>query len=142
MKKILVPIDGSEFSAKAIDKAIELAAALGCNVVLLNINEFRQYTSYEGIPLFLNQDFFEQTIKRGKQILEEAKARFKNMADRVVTVSLEGNAAREIIEYANTNDFDLVIMGSHGMGGIKRFFVGSVVHKVLMQINKSMLIAR
>jgi len=142
MKKILVPIDGSEFSAMAIEKAIEFAGALGSNVVLLNVNEFNRYLTYAGVPMLVDQDYFEKTSQVGKALLEEAKAKFVNMPDRVETVSLEGDAANEIIEYANSKDFDLVIMGSHGMGNARRFFVGSVAHKVLIQINKPILIVR
>lgn len=141
MKKILVPVDGSEYSFKAIDKAKELSTAFGSEIVLIGVVDL--YNSF--VTLKPPEDFLKY-LKQEKnntlKILEEAKEKFAGSTNKVETVVLEGHPATAIVEYVNSNDCDLVIMGSHGMNKTRRFFIGSVTHKVVLEINKPILIVR
>ncbi|MEL7656416.1 MAG: universal stress protein, partial [Bacillota bacterium] len=76
------------------------------------------------------------------EILEDGKTKLADLGDRVEVVKLEGSVANKIIEYANSNDFDLVIIGSHGKGAIHNFLMGGVAHKITLHVNKPVLIAR
>lgn len=142
MKKILVPVDGSLSSKKALEKAKEVAKAFGSQIVLINVlavfPSAHPYSLSEGLQLNL----LLESRSNSKRILEEAKEYFKDMEDKVETLLLEGTVAEEIIRYAKDNDIDLVIMGSKGMGGLQNIMIGSVTRKVAIQVNKPILIVK
>lgn len=93
---------------------------------------------------FFPIDDYKATLEEAaKKVLDSAKESCKILGNNVSAVKLEGNPADMIIEYVEANkDIDLVVMGSHGLSGIKRFFVGSVTNKVNLSIDRSILIAR
>lgn len=141
MKKILVPIDGSQYSDLAIEKAKKIAEAFGSDVVLLHVNDFYNHMFNYNMTA-IDQTFISQFKQMSQDILNGGKSKFEGMKDRVETVSLEGNVANQIIDYANDNDFDLIIVGSHGKGRSKGFLVGSVAQKVAGHVKKSVMIAK
>ena len=140
MKRILVPIDGSKYSDLAMKKAKEFADLYGSTVVLLNVNDFHQHLFNYNTGV--EENFVELFEQMSSNILESGKEKLSSLGDRVETVKLEGSIANKIIEYANTNDFDLVIIGSHGKGAIQEFLMGGVAHKIILHVNKPVLIAR
>jgi len=144
MKKILVPIDGSLSSNKALEKAKEIAKAFDSKVVLVNViavfPSAHPYPLSEGLQLSL----LMESRANSRRILEKAKDYFSDMEDKVETLLLEGTVAEEIINYANNdeNKIDLVIMGSKGMGGLQNIMIGSVTRKVAIQVEKPILIVK
>jgi nucleotide-binding universal stress UspA family protein len=140
MKKILVPIDGSKHSDLAIKKAREFAELSGGSVVLLNVNDFHQHMfNYNS---GVEEHFIELFDQMADNILESGRDKLSELGDRVETVKLEGSVANKIIDYANSNDFDLIIIGSHGKGAIHEFLMGGVAHKIILHVNKPVLVAR
>lgn len=161
MKKILVPIDGSECSNMAIDKAKELAKVFASEVVLLYVSDSSSFqvvaqlgqgslVAAGGIgtnaaPVAVPKlDQYKKSIhETAEKVLESGKARCAVLGDKVSAVLLEGRTADTIIDFIDANkDIDLVVMGSHGMSGFRRFFVGSVTHKVTVSIDRPILIVR
>lgn len=142
MKKILLPVDGSEFSKKAAEKAKELASTFGSEIILLHVNEFFRYAHNISGDGALVRKIREDFDKKDETILKSAQKFFSDTDIKVETVSIEGDAAEEIVKYVDSNDIDLVIMGSHGIGGFRRYLIGSVTHKVLIQIERPILIVR
>ncbi len=140
MKKILVPIDGSQYSDLALKKAKEFANAFGYAVVLLHVNDFHQHMFHYNVGV--EEHFIETFDEISKDILKDGKEKLSELGERVETVQLEGSVANTIIEYANSNDFDLVIIGSHGKSAIHNFLIGSVAHKVALHLDKPVMIAR
>lgn len=140
MKKILVPIDGSKHSDLAIKKAREFAELSGSSVVLLHVNDFHQHMFNYNAGV--EENFFELFDQMADNILESGREKLLELGDRVETIKLEGSVANKIIEYANANDFDLVIIGSHGKGAIHEYLMGGVAHKIILHVNKPVLIAR
>ena len=142
MGRILVPTDGSECSAAAMAKARELAGFYGSGIVLINVYDMPYLNSYFDFQHHERELNVHEQLKRdSEKILEKGKELFGDMGDRIETLSVEGNPAEKIIEYVESNDdIELVVMGSHGMGGFRRFFLGSVTHKVAVSINKPILI--
>jgi len=137
MKKVLIPIDGSDDSFRAAIKARDLIDCRNCDVEFLYVEDFQPY-----IISSLPQDIIEIAERKKDEILEKARQRFKDSFRSVRTVALKGDPATEITEYAKKGDFDMVIMGSHGMGAAKRFLLGSVANKVVLDINKPILIVK
>ncbi len=140
MKKILVPIDGSKHSDLAVKKAKEFAEINGSSVVLLHVNDFHHHMFNYNAGV--EEHFIELFDQMSDNILESGKEKLASLGDRVETIKLEGSVANKIIDYANTNDFDLVIIGSHGKGAIHEFLMGGVAHKIILHVNKPVLIAR
>jgi nucleotide-binding universal stress UspA family protein len=142
MKKIVVPIDGSEHSKMAIEKAKELATAFGSSVVLLHVNEFTRYSASLATGAAILERDRKLFDEKSESLVEEAKKAFDGTGISVEAVMLKGSAADKIVEYLDANDCDLVVMGSHGMSGLRRFTIGSITHKVMVQINNPLLIVR
>jgi nucleotide-binding universal stress UspA family protein len=140
MKKILVPIDGSEHADLAMEKAKEFAEMFGSSVVLLHVNDFHQHMFNYNAGV--EDHFIELFDQVSSNILECGKEKLASLGGRVSTVKLEGSVASSIIEYANKNDFDMVIIGSHGKGAIHDFLMGGVAHKILLHVNKPVLVVR
>ncbi|MBF7096458.1 universal stress protein [Alkalibacter mobilis] len=144
MKKILIPVDGSDFSKRAAQKGAKIAEAFDSEVILLNVVDIKFAVPAVGTAGFTNAyDLLVKTSKEdSEKILNEAKKEFKN-TENVKTELLEGDTATQIIEYAKKNDVDLIIMGSQGLGaGFKRIFIGSVTNKVLHETPITILVVK
>jgi nucleotide-binding universal stress UspA family protein len=143
MKHILIPVDGSDYAIKAIDAGKEIAKAFDSSVTILNVIplDLSRVTgggNFMYVPILLDEipDFSEQ-------ILKVAKKQFHGMTNPIETVSIQGNIADTIVDYAHEHDVDLVVMGSHGLGAFKnRLMTGSVTSRVLHHIDKPVLVIK
>ena len=147
MKKILIPVDGSEHSRKALAEGRIMAEAFGCQILLVH--------TVEGLNLPRGFNIAVPKIERGKgvydendmkeaeEMLQAYKETFGDKKDLVSTQVLQGFAADEIIKLLNESDVDLAIMGSRGIGSaFYRNFLGSVTNKVLHHAEKPILVVR
>ena len=127
--RILVPTDGSSETERAVEHAAELAVAHGAElhgVYVVNSATFAglpMETSWEGVGDVLREEG-EAALERVEEI---AAAHGVAATSRV----LEGSPSRRIVEYAEAEDCDLVVMGTHGRGGIDRLLLGSVAEGVV-----------
>lgn len=143
MKSILIPVDGSDYSMKAIDAAKEVAKAFDSKVFILSVvaPELR-VSSGRGSNMYA-PILMDELIECSQNILAEAKKQFKGMPNQVETFSEKGNVADEIVRFANENNIDLVVMGSHGLGALKnRLMTGSVTTRVLHHIDVPVLVIK
>jgi len=81
-------------------------------------------------------------VTEGKQATAYVEHAGRSANVEVESVILEGRSAEEIIDFAEKNDIDLIVMGTHGMTGITRFLLGSVAENVVMHSKKAMLVHR
>lgn len=149
MKKILVPVDGSEYSKKALEKAKEIAMACESDVILINVKDVRfplyPYDSGNVIDMGSTIDQLVETAsKNAQRILEEGVEALKEIPGDVETYELDGEPGNRIINFVEENpDIDLIVMGSLGIsGGLQQFLLGSVTNKVLHHVDKPLLIVR
>lgn len=149
MKKILVPVDGSDCSNRAIDLAAELAELYNGELILVHVSDSQyafaftnSYYNSSTIPVALLEDYQKNMEMTARRLLEDAKSRCANLENRVSTVALEGRPADTIVDYVKEKNIDLVVIGSHGVSGFKRFFIGSVTNKVALSIDKPVLIVK
>jgi len=112
-KKILVGVDGSEHAERALKQAIEIAKRFSAEITVVNV-----YHSPTGQKT--SQDIFS----KAKKTLENTRVKF-----RIVSV-LSVNTPKVIDDMAEDEKFDLVVVGSRGMGAIKAFLIGSVCNKI------------
>ncbi len=140
MKNIVIPIDGSEGSKKAMAKAKEFAKAFNSDITLLNVREISVQEGYYNRI----EDYLVFVKQISEKVLNEAKEFFSDLGCNINTISLEGDVARSIITYVENNDIDLVIIGSEGLNaqGIKKVLIGSVANKVLHKIKRPLLIVK
>jgi nucleotide-binding universal stress UspA family protein len=153
--KILVPYDGSKHAEKALNKAVNLAKLIkGSEMIILNVIEeiltpplvfptrIRHYKTGEDTTL---STYFRdlQTDMRYKMIntLEKIKQKYENSV-KIRTVVLVGSAEDKIVEYANRQNVDLIVMGSKGLKGISRLLMGSVSRHVSEKVKCSVMIVR
>lgn len=132
--KILIAIDGSGHSHKAAKVGCEIAASMGAEVHLLTVSRTVRVTPQ--LKRFLEA---ENMMGEPKYVLDEmtkdilAEARkFAAAAgiEKVRTEVREGKPARSIVDYANNNDIDMIVLGGRGIGEIEAALLGSVSHKV------------
>lgn len=146
MKNILIPIDGSEFGDRAVEIGKLFAKAFNSNVVLLNVPHvvFPVYAYGYGVAMLDNPyEIYKRAQDESAELLTSVKRSFGEMSDKVEIISLKGNASEAIIDYINANNFDLIIMGSHGLGAIlNRLLLGSVTTKVLHHVKTPVLVVK
>ena len=141
MLKILVPVDGSEYSKKALLKAKEFAVALDGEITILNvINVVPPYDYQNNAHKFLELE--KMASEQSNALLEKARMHFVDTPIKVDVVHRRGDPANEIINFADDGNFDLVVMGSRGFGVFKRTLLGSVSDKVVHHTNTSVLIVK
>lgn len=144
MKKILIPVDGSETSLRAVKEGIVLKKAFDSEVILLYIlsqkiedEEIHRGNIWGGNPL-------ATTEVEGYQMLDRFKALFEDDKEKVKTEVLLGTPTIGLEEYLKRNeDIDLLIMGSQGLGdSLKRLLIGSTTQKILSKVNIPTLVIR
>ena len=132
-KKILVPVDFSHFSKKALDEAIKLAECCCGKIFLLHVEEdiFQMKKIHKIHPPLENvcEEVHKGFIAENKKRLEEFKA---YIPKRLYGGSLikEGHPFVEIIKFAQGRCMDIIIMSSRGRSDIKHALLGSVAEKV------------
>ncbi len=142
-KHILMPIDGSEASTRAVDKGAELAKALGATVTLM--------TAIEQHPMALAGSVYRAADNPMHQAARDAGAFWLEQASRVVAkhgltaqvLTLEDRSVTQaILDAAQTTGADLIVMGSHGAGALERLLIGSQTQRVLAHTTIPVLVLR
>lgn len=146
MKKILIPVDFSEFSERAIEEGKIMAKQFGSNVVLLYVVGKRvsseRFGKKDQMPQWVDP-FTEDEKVDSRKALNVYKESFGDMKDKVEVLILHGSTADEIIKTINNTDVDFVIMGSHGIGSaLYRTLLGSTTNKVTHHSQKPILVVR
>lgn len=137
IRKILVPLDGSTKSIAGLKEAIYLARQ--CNSTITGICIIPLYTVNLGRLL---TSLKNQSMKEAKKIIAKAK---KICAQNGIVFNAKiiyGNEAWEITEFANYKKFDLIVMGSRGLGKMKEAFLGSVANAVVHRSKIPVLIVK
>jgi nucleotide-binding universal stress UspA family protein len=140
IKKILVPVDGSEQARKAIDFAVNLVKQNDATIHLLHV--YKLPIIPEGIGEYVISDRIELQAL-GNQIISVAQdeARKKG-AQQIEAALIEGDPAERIIAYAKDHDVDIIVMGSRGLGSFKGLLLGSVSNKVSHRADRTCVIVR
>jgi nucleotide-binding universal stress UspA family protein len=109
-QRILVPVDLTEKSMNALDKAYEFAAQSGAEVLLLHVIERIEHVQFEFEEL---KPFYDRLEKSAREGLQECSERFLANNLPVEQAIVYGNRTREIVDFAIQNRSDLIIMASH-----------------------------
>ena len=136
LKKVLVAIDGSENSGRALDFAVGISEKFDASVLILNVSEAISYNPNPAETMTSSNASMATVAtdvsKIHEGILNKAVARAKAAAPGLAVSSMQrqGDAATEIVTVAKEGGFDVVVLGHKGLGKVKEFFMGSVSSKV------------
>ena len=136
-KKILVPTDGSEFAKKSQRHALFLAKVSGAEIVAVSVTE---NNFVNGLPL--DDEIYQLNQVLNERSEENLKEFDKLNEDdiKITHIIREGSPARVILEVANEEQVDLIVMGSSGKSGFDRFIMGSVADKVVNSAKCAVLV--
>ena len=137
MKNILVPVDGSEGSDRAVAEAIAMAEVCEAKLNFLyaaNINQL-------AINACLSDAILEAVTKAGNVILDRAMEMVPAGIEKEA-FSETGSPAVVILDFASSNDIDLIIMGSRGLGIVKGVLLGSVSQYIVEQAKCPVLVVK
>jgi nucleotide-binding universal stress UspA family protein len=136
---ILVPLDGSSLAECVLPHVIALATIRDASVTLLRVLEEPNVPDRGPFSSPLDAHL-DNVIARA--YLTEVADRLSRAGVWVETATSNGPAAAEIVAYAQQNAVDLIVMSSHGQGGLSGWNTSSVVQKVAARANRSMMIVR
>jgi nucleotide-binding universal stress UspA family protein len=141
LSKILVPVDGSENSFRALEQAIFLATKI-------QEAQFTALYVIEDLPsLYIYSPKIMEKVRADyksayTKILERSKEMANKSGINIHTVLVEGDPASKIIGYGDMEKIDIIIIGSRGMGKFKEVIIGSVSNKVLHHAKCSVMLVR
>ncbi|MDH4317472.1 MAG: universal stress protein [Desulfobulbaceae bacterium] len=129
IKKIMVPVDFSTHTEKLVEYALTLAEAFSADVELVHVVE-----SFIGYDMLLVHPSFEQITL---DLQEKAKEKMNKLVSEQVVFNgkvtgkvVVGDVVDEILEYADTCDADLMVVGTHGTKGLEKVLMGSVAARI------------
>lgn len=129
-KRILVPVDGSEQSKKALSYV--LSEFPDAETTLINVIDPIDvgYSSAVGMPGY-SEEWYEESKATAEELFQEAQKTGDEHGTTFSTATELGRPSQVIVNYAEENDFDQIVMGSHGRSGVSRILLGSVAETVV-----------
>lgn len=141
-KRILIATDGSDKSKKAAEDGMELAKALGAQVVALYVvNEVVIASAVRQLGSD-RKETESKLVAAGQKAVDAIKKMGDAAGVSVDTIVRIGVPANDVIDLAGAEKADLIVMGSHGESGATKLLIGSVVQKVLYWATIPVLVVR
>jgi nucleotide-binding universal stress UspA family protein len=141
--RILLPTDGSEITAKAVDTAVKLAATVGAEVAVLAVKEPFPYSAITEMQPMPPQEFFDTQDRIATRNLAQASAACAAAGVTCHALAIEAVHPWEaILEQAKAQGCDLIVMASHGRRGMSALLLGSETQKVLTHGTVPVLVVR
>ncbi|EFW94158.1 hypothetical protein ZOD2009_03405 [Haladaptatus paucihalophilus DX253] len=127
-KKILVPLDGSEQATEAL--SYTFSEFPDADITVINVIDPIDvgYTSTVGMPGY-SEEWYEESKENAAMLFEEAQEMAAEHGTSVSTATEVGQPAQTIVEFGE--EFDHIVMGSHGRSGVSRILLGSVAETVV-----------
>lgn len=139
-KKIFIATDGSEQNRRAIEYGIELAKIAGGKIFVGYVVDTAAFAS---IPMDAGWEMMYELMEtEANDAVQKVDVLAKQAGVEVETVVLEGHPSNEIIEFAQKNGVDVIVMGTLGKSGLDRFLLGSVAEKVTRNSTVPVLVVK
>ncbi|WP_122089945.1 universal stress protein [Halalkalicoccus subterraneus] len=138
-QQILVPFDGSDESETALNRALEENP--NAEITVLNVLSSAEL-AYGGVQGSAAESLTDAQREEAEELFERAQERAAAYDATVQTALEVGTPGEVIVEYAEENASDHIIMGSHGRSGLSRIVVGSVAETVIRNASMTVTIAR
>ncbi len=141
LRKILIATDGSESAEKAADFGVQIAGLSGAKVYAVYVIDT---TPYYSIPLdqVWSKEVYEQLETMGYEITSDVEKTAKAAGLKAESLVLKGDPAERIVNFAEERNVDMIVVGSHGIGGFERLVIGSVSEKVVRHAKVPVLVVR
>jgi nucleotide-binding universal stress UspA family protein len=140
-RRILVPLDGSGWSQRALPHAMDIARSNGSEIVLLNVFAAPAQAFTPELALAGQQTAVRDMREWAMQYLQGVA---REVREQSIPVKLEvvdsADIPTAICDYATTEDIDLIVMSTHGRTGISRLLFGSVARAVMEHIDVPILL--
>ncbi|GAB1421436.1 universal stress protein [Anaerolineales bacterium] len=141
-KKIVIPLDGSGWSERAVQHAL-LHAEKGSEIILLHVFVPPAYEYTDQLALAGQEQQIDMMREQTKQYLLGIRNQLRSQGITVRIQMIEGSqVAHHICDYIDDEGVDLVVMSTHGRTGLARFLFGSVAQKVMQAISVPVLLVR
>ncbi len=137
IKNILVPVDGSEGSDKAVAHAINIAETCGAKLNFLYVANINQLA----ISAALSTAILEAVTKAGKTILERAENMLPTGIEHKIFLET-GSPAAVILDFEENLNIDLIVMGSRGLSVVKGVLLGSVSQYIIERAKCPVLVIK
>ncbi|MDI3539838.1 MAG: hypothetical protein PWR29_764 [Methanolobus sp.] len=139
-KKIFIATDGSEQNKKAVQHALEFAKTCGAKLYAGYVVDTAAFAS---IPMDAGWEMmYELLQKEANEITSSVGENAQKEGIPFEAVILEGHPGTEIVDFANKQDIDLIIMGTLGKRGLDHFLLGSVAENVIRNSSVPVLVVR
>ncbi len=143
MRKILIATDGSASSAEAIDFGLELAAEESADVIFVHVAPAVDVLPVAGYGFGGGSPHGPHEIDAfDRSPLDDAERAAAHDGIGTTSKLLSGNPADEIVAYADSQDADLIVIGSRGHGTIASILLGSVSRRVLTESRRPVAVIR
>ena len=141
--KILVPLDGSKRAEAVLPHVEEMARRYGAEIVFLCVEELLVMLEWdEVVDLAKCREKFDARKKESESYLARFKKNFRKKGIKADAHVVHGPVVKSIIHTADKMDVDIIVMASHGLGGLPRTFYGSVTAGVIQKIDRPLLTIR
>ena len=141
-KKILLATDGSDTSMRAAKNAVSIGKKTGATVTavyVVDVHRLAQLPGYAAMP-GIKDNLMELMFKEGSEALEEIEDMARDAGVAYERVVAEGDPGEELLKLCRDPGFDLIVLGTIGKSGLKRFLLGSVAEKVVRHSNVPVLV--
>lgn len=126
--KILVAVDGSDMSNKAFETALVLAKENQSKLTLINVG--KNLSLPQGMVIDSIDEIYDSMRKAGEELLNRGKWMAESQGISIDSKYAEGDPAAQIIKVAKEGHYQLIVIGSRGLGTFKEMMLGGVSHRV------------
>jgi len=147
LRKILVPLDGSQFAEGIVPYVEGLTKGMDNEVILIRIIERVQIPDVVRYTAGFDEKRYEKELtaraeREAKRYLSKKESALRNKGVKVSSTSLLGMPAQTILQYAEDNSVSLIALSTHGFSGITKWAYGSVASKIIESSSKPVLLVR
>jgi nucleotide-binding universal stress UspA family protein len=147
IKTILVPTDFSEPTREVMEYAILLARTFGAKLILLHVHQTLPLTEAVnwldmGVPPVAETELWKQLKAAAEKQMARLKEHYQDAGVDLEARVIEGVPFVEIIRFADHEKLDLIVMGSHGLTGVRHLLMGSVAEKVSRKASCPVLVIK
>jgi nucleotide-binding universal stress UspA family protein len=142
IKRILVPLDGSELAERALLPARHLATAFDAEILLLRVREFPRFAVDSVAAGMYTSAVEEAILAAAEDYLAQAASRLQTQGVRVRWETQLGLVTERILETAQEHAVNLIVMSTHGRSGLERWVMGSEAERVLSSSQVPVLLVR
>jgi len=136
LKRVLIPLDGSDCAEMILPKVEKLATELKASIALLRVAYAHTFPGVDP------SDAEVKVVREAEEYLLGIENRLKAKGFKVDSHVRYGDDAEEILDHAAQKDIDFIAMTTHGRSGVKRFLIGSVAEKILRHSPKPIFLVR